>query len=256
VLPSFFPYNWVVCHAGTWITRNHRYVWVVDHKRHHHPPIHWVKAGHSTGFVPIHPRDVAGKPPLNLKEGIFTITGGKGEALKRIDYNPGVEVRVLESAPKEFLKPYYEPLQRAETPHLETRSVSNIAVAGREGPARSTGTPIAFDHKSQSFVVPVSGGQAGHTPAVAQRFGGTASNGGGGSNYGGNVRQAGNGSSYNAGNARGTASTPSRSSGGSSGSYSGGNSAASHPSSSPAPAPAPSAPSGGGSAASAGGSHK
>jgi hypothetical protein len=268
--PNFYPYNWTVCHAGTWITRNRRYVWVVDHKRHHHPPIHWVKAGRSTGFVPIHPRDVAGKPPLNLKDGIFTLTGAKGESLKRIDYDPGVAVKVLESPPKEFLKPYYEPLQRAETPKLlahaleahaanpaEAHATNNALAAGKEGLAKSGGTPIAFDHKSQSFLVPASGAQAGHSTTVAQRFGGTASYGGGGSaSYGGNARSAG-GAAYNGG---GAATNSARSSGASGASYSGGNgAAASHASSGPAasaPAPAASAPSGGGSAASSGGSHK
>jgi len=256
-LPGAFPYNWAVCHAGTWITRNHRYVWVVDHKRHHHPPVHWVKAGRSTGFVPIHPRDVAGKPPLNLKEGIFAVTGAKGEPIKRIDYDPGAEVKLLPSAPKEFLKPYYQPLQRAETPRLvahslearaannsDARAATNSLAAGREGLAKEIGTPIAFDHKSQSFLVPASGAQAGHSTAVAQRFGGTASYGGGGSS--GNSRSA-SGPSYNSAGAAANASR----------SYSGGSSAAaSHAASSPPPAPAPSAPSGGGSAASSGGSHK
>jgi hypothetical protein len=269
-LPTIYPYNWAVCHAGTWITRNHRYLWVVDHKRHHHPPIHWVKTGRSTGFVPIHPRDVAGKPPLNLKEGIFTLTGAKGEPLKRIDYDPGVAVKVLESAPKEFLKPYYQPLQRAETPKLvahaleahavnsaEPHAANNPLVANKDMLARPASAPIAFDHKSQSFVVPASGAQAGHSTTVAQRFGGTASYGGGGStNNGGNARSA-SGPTYNGG---GTAANSARSSGAGSASYSGGNSAAaSHSASSPAPAasaPAASAPSGGGSATSSSGAHK
>ena len=59
---------WAVCHAGSWIPRGHRYVWVVGHRRHHHPPIHWVKQGRNIAFVPRHPLDVRGKSPLNLNE--------------------------------------------------------------------------------------------------------------------------------------------------------------------------------------------
>ena len=68
-------------HTGTWIERRHRYVWVVGTKRHHHTPVHWVKTGKTTGYVPIHPRDVKGQTPLNLKNGV----------MKPVDKNGGVE---------------------------------------------------------------------------------------------------------------------------------------------------------------------
>ena len=54
-----------------------------DQDGHHHHPVRWVKTGGKVGFVPIHPRDVAGKPPVNLKEGIFRVTGKKDLPIER-----------------------------------------------------------------------------------------------------------------------------------------------------------------------------
>jgi hypothetical protein len=61
------PYDWAVCHSGSWIHREHGYVWVAGTKRHQHCPVHWVKYGGTKGYVPIHPHDVVGKLPINMK---------------------------------------------------------------------------------------------------------------------------------------------------------------------------------------------
>ena len=39
------------------------------------------------GFVPLHPRDVAGKPPVNLKDGIFQVTGKKDQPIERVGFD-------------------------------------------------------------------------------------------------------------------------------------------------------------------------
>ena len=62
-----YEYDWAVCHLGSWIYRQHRYVWVAGRHHHHHSPVRWVKANGKRGYVPIHPRDVAGKEPRNLQ---------------------------------------------------------------------------------------------------------------------------------------------------------------------------------------------
>jgi hypothetical protein len=138
--PYASPYDWAVCHAGFWIHREHRYVWVAGTRRHHHCPVRWVKYGGSKGFVPLHPHDVAGKTPLNLKHGIFQTTGRKGESVEHVAFNPGKPVKLLDTSPKEFLKPYFPPLQHAETPRLEAHLVKDGFIAGKEGTARPTGT--------------------------------------------------------------------------------------------------------------------
>jgi FecR protein len=165
------PYDWTVCHTGSWIRRRHSYAWVAGTKRHHICPVHWVKYGHVRGFVPIHPRDVAGKPPLNLQHGVFVPTDKRGDTLERVAFNPGTSVKLLGGPPKAFERPYVEPLQRTEEPRLEAHlakdGISTVKAAGLR-----PGTPITFDHKSQSFVLARQVTQGGKTTTIAEHFGG------------------------------------------------------------------------------------
>jgi hypothetical protein len=166
-------YDWAVCHTGNWINRGHRYVWVAGTHRHHHCPVRWVNYGRSKAYVPIHPHDVAGKPPINLKYGVFETSGKKGESVaERVAFDPSTQVKVLTTAPKEFRTQYFPPLQRAETPRVEAHLVKDGIGPGRNANAKSSGTAITFDHKSQSFMVarPVTAGN--RTTMVTQRFGG------------------------------------------------------------------------------------
>ena len=73
-------WDWASCRAGNWIHQNHGFVLVLHKppKKHHHPPIVWVHAGDKTGFVPRSPLDKTGKPPVNLKYGLFLPTGEAG----------------------------------------------------------------------------------------------------------------------------------------------------------------------------------
>ena len=224
-----YPYRWAVCHAGSWIHLNRRYVWVVGIKRHHHP-VHWVKEGRAVGFVPIHPRDVAGKPPVNLKYGIFHPTDKKGDGIEHVAHHEGQPLKLLDEPPKEFRKEYFAPLARAEEPHavayrlndrIEDRVArgENRVVRGKEDNVRVAGTPVTFDHKSQSFMVARSVVQGGNSKMVSEPIGGRGSSlqthAGGGSN---SSMRAGGGSSEMS---RGSSSSASVSRGSSSGSYSG-----------------------------------
>jgi hypothetical protein len=172
IYPNATPYDWAICHAGTWIQRNRHYVWVAGTKRHHHCPVRWVKTGGTKGFVPLHPHDVAGKPPINAKHGIFEPTGKKGEAVQLVAYNSSAHMKVLEAAPKEFSKDYYPPLQRAETPHLEAHLVKDGLGSSRDVSLKVAGTPIRFDHRSESLVVARQVMQGSKTTTVTDHFGG------------------------------------------------------------------------------------
>jgi hypothetical protein len=141
---GYEPWDWGVCHAGSWIRWRHHYVWVVGTKRHHHRPIRWVKRGREVGYVPIHPKDVAGKPPINLKDGVFKPTK-KGDSIKveRVNFKEGkpVELMKMNEAPKEFRKPVLQTLERAETPHAMAYSASH---AGQQMRGTATASlPIA-----------------------------------------------------------------------------------------------------------------
>jgi hypothetical protein len=227
LLSAYYPYEWTVCHAGSWIRREHRYVWVVGRKRHHHPPVRWVKAGGKVGFVPLHPRDVAGKPPLNLKDGIFHPTDKKGAAFDHLAFSGDKPLKVLDEAPKAFHIDDLPRLGRAEAPRVEARMVK----------AGAPPAPVTFDHKSQSFMVAHTslqpGGSSGARTVMEPIGGrGAALQ---GQARGGSVQTArSSGGSYGGGSSAG-ASVSRGSSGGVSSASSGGVSHAS------APAPAPAA---------------
>jgi hypothetical protein len=198
---GYEPWDWTVCHTGSWIRWQHRYVWVVGTKRHHHPPVRWVKRGREVGYVPIHPRDVAGKPPINMKEGIFKATKKDGAiSVERIRFDGDKPVEPLNEAPKEFRKLALEPLKSAELPHAEAYSAfrtTNVpkgmpivkdskgganaiafgaaksgAATGIAVAVKQPGLSITFDRKSQSFMVARPGMENGRPATTVEPLGG------------------------------------------------------------------------------------
>jgi FecR protein len=174
--PRSLPYNWAVCHAGTWVHRRHHYAWVAGAKKHHHPPVHFVKAGRSVAMVPIHPRDVKGKPPINGQHEVFALVDKKSMTVEPLRLDAGKEVKTVTSAPKEFEKPNFTPLARAQAPQLETRLVKD-GLSPRSGTeAKAAGTTLTFDRKSQSFTLAQQVMQGGKTTTVHQAFNGSSGN--------------------------------------------------------------------------------
>jgi len=155
-------WSWPVCHYARWIYRNHRYHIVVRPRRPHHP-VHWVRVGKKTGFVPVHPSDQKDKPPVNLKHGIFTVESAKGgEHLERINYNPKLEVETLAATPKGFRAGANPELAKAEQPRIEGRLLADAAVRarlsdgksgdGKSGEATRNETRIGYDYGKGAFV--------------------------------------------------------------------------------------------------------
>jgi FecR protein len=168
------PYNWARCHAGYWIHyRNHRrYTWVVGRKIHHTPPVKWVKYNGKTAFVPRNPKDEAGKLPLNREHGVFVVKGKEGEPVRFAEYDPKEEIKPLDKTPKEFQKPVYARLQPAAAPHPEVRTIeahSSLAATARSEQPHAT---LAFDSKSQSFLIARQITAGGKTSTVMQPFDG------------------------------------------------------------------------------------
>jgi hypothetical protein len=151
--PSSFPYYWAVCHAGGWIHRGHGYVWVAGHKRHHLGGGRWVKCGHKTAYVPIHPYDAKGRPPINRKEEVLAVIHKNGFALQRTKLDPSQPVKLLDGPPKEFNKTYYPALARAEEPRMAALAMKDARFGIKGASVRAAGTPLNFDHKSQSFMM-------------------------------------------------------------------------------------------------------
>lgn len=185
-----FGYDWAVCHAGSWLYRQHRYVWVAGRRHHHRSPVHWVKVNGKLGYVPIHPRDAASKEPENLHHGIFMPSNRKGGGLERVAYDAGAHVKVLAEAPSEFRQPSLPMLHAASAPKVESHAL--LGVAGSKAvPSTSL---IAFDSKARGFTVTTQMNDGGHSHTVVSHVGGGISGGvsrgfsggdGGGRGFGG-----------------------------------------------------------------------
>ncbi len=198
VVSNGAPYDWAVCHTGSWIFHEHRYVWVAGTHRHHHCPVRWVNYGGKKAFVPIHPHDVAGKAPINLKHGVFETSGRKGDSMRQVAFETGTSVKVLNGTPKEFTRSYFPPLQHAETPQLQAHLVKDGFGASKDGIAKPEGTAIRFDHRSESIVLAHQEIHNGRSSTITEHFGGgreaaSAMRGGGGSWGGGSSGRFGGG---------------------------------------------------------------
>jgi hypothetical protein len=212
------PYDWAVCHAGSWIYRRHRYAWVVGTRRHHRCPVRWIKTGRSLAYVPIHPRDEKGKPPINREHGVFAIHGK--QSVERITLNAGSSIKLLNTPPKEFRSVSSPALSRAGDPHVNAYRLAGTMVAGKSSSIRGPGTSLTFDHRSQSFMVARQVMQenknAPELRAFNSRIGNTQTHAGSGRGFGGS------GSHSSSGGFRGGTSGGSHSSGSGGGFHGGG----------------------------------
>jgi hypothetical protein len=232
--PTFNPYpdayDWAVCHAGSWIHRNHRYVWVANHRRHHLEPVRWVKCGRTVAFVPIHPYDVKGRPPLNRKEEVFTLDRKNGLSIERGKLDGNHPIELLKAPPRELRAAFVPPLSRAAEPHLATHQIKD-GFGSKGNLARTGGIPLSFDHKSQTFMMArqgMQGSRTANTFAPVTNRNGNLQGGSGGyrGSFGGS-----SGSRGSFGGSSGAHSGGGGNFGGSSGSHSGGSSSSSSSSS-------------------------
>jgi hypothetical protein len=210
---SALPYAWAVCHDGSWIHQRHHYVWVVGHKRHHIEPVRWVKSGRTVAFVPIHPYDVKGRPPINRKEEALAVNNKNGFSVERIKFDADRPVEFLKSPPREFRNAPLAPLSRTDDPHLEAHRIKDT-FASKGALAKAAGVPLSFDRKSHSFMMaqqvmrgnksmtvaaPItnhSGNLQSRSPSVSGggSFRGSGGNGGGSHGGGGGGSSSGGGS--------------------------------------------------------------
>ena len=141
-----------------------------------------------------------GKPPLNLKYGVFETTNGPDGPFHRVDYSPKDKFRPLSQPPKDFRGPDFPPLPGTPQPVIQARLIRN----------GNRGVPITYDYASKKFVqagAPIAGRPA--PPVVIANFGAHAeyfrppvsiggtggTNGGGGSSGGSHGRSGGGGGS-------------------------------------------------------------
>jgi hypothetical protein len=237
--PNEYPYEWGVCHDGSWIRRGRHYAWVPTHKRHHLPPGRWVKSGRTVAFVPLHPYDVKGRPAINQKEVVFAINKRNGLTVEPVKLDPERPIEALKEPPREIRNATFPPLARVDEPHMAIHAVKEM-LAGKDT-AKVPGTPLSFDHKSESFMMAKQVTQGGKSVTVMapinnhsgnlQARGGSYSGGGGyhgggsaggGSHAGGGGSSGGGGGGSHSGGGGGGSSSASSSSASSAGSSGGG----------------------------------
>lgn len=235
------------CENGYWIPYRRHFARVVTPQLPRHcagakcKPIHaprpvWVRAGKRIGFVPAHPKDVKGKPPINLREGIVIPPFRPGERTERVALEPSQKVSVLDKAPREFRGKSLDQALHVPAPEIHTHLVQEAARESSLSLSAHATSPITYDYKSHHFLMPAStfagekskevpvGGIDSHGKidsfadgrhsSFAQAFGSGSGHGGYSSGYSG----GGHGSGYSSG----SYSSGSPSSG--MGSYSGGSS--------------------------------
>lgn len=169
-----YPYDWAVCHAGFWIFRDHHYRWVVGTRKHHRCPVRWVKYHGKLAFVPVHPRDERGRPPLNLRHGVYTLTGRPEHPIERTAFDDRTQSKILDTTPKEFRTSAPPLLARAQAPELAVHMLDEPAAisAGGHTPAHvGAVSTLKFNDRSQRFVLATHvTDEAGHTHTFTQPF--------------------------------------------------------------------------------------
>jgi hypothetical protein len=128
-------------------------VWVVGKRKIHIHAVRWVKSGRTLAFVPIHPYDVKGRPPMNLKEDVFAVRNRDGLSIERTKLDAAIPIETLEAPPKEFRHAYQPLLSTADVPRMAAHSMKESAGVGNGGVQRTAGVPLTFDHKTESFLM-------------------------------------------------------------------------------------------------------
>src|SRR5258708_2316163 len=141
-----------------------------------HPPRpRWVQVGRQVGLVPRHPKDVAGKPPLNLRNGVIVPPSKPGQPIRLLALDSSEKISVLDRAPKQFQSGLSFHMAAVTAPEiharlvLENRRQSSLVAANRSL------TAITYDYKSHTFTMPGSSASGAHSKLVA--VGGLTSNG-------------------------------------------------------------------------------
>lgn len=103
----------------------------------------FVQSKGNIGFVPMHPLDTKGKPPLNLEHGILSTTASSAMA-----FSPGEKWETLKSPPKEA---FSNALTPARPPERVSRTVLETS-GGARVVSMNKDSSIAYDPKEHRFV--------------------------------------------------------------------------------------------------------
>jgi hypothetical protein len=172
---------WSSCYQRNWIHHHGHYAMVlppspprclgkqckpVVHPVHPPHPL-LVRVGDRVGFVPRHPGDVKGKPPINLKNGIILAPAKPGEQPQRIAWNPSQKLPFVEQTPKEWNERIAPRPVLASAPEIRAHLTQETARGSSLSNAKLGNSQIVYDYRSQKFMMPAaapSGGKAREVP--------------------------------------------------------------------------------------------
>jgi hypothetical protein len=100
------------------------------------------------GYVPIHPKDVAGKPPVGLKDGIMYPVDKHGDKVELVAANSEGQVKLLHEPPRELRSARIAPLQRAENPQIQAYSLKDVTAG-----VAPHGTEVKFNQRTEVYMV-------------------------------------------------------------------------------------------------------
>jgi hypothetical protein len=165
---------------GVWIHHQGRYARVLTHRvppvcigkgcKVVHPPRPvWVRVNGKLGFVPRHPNDVKGKPPVNLKNGVVIPPAKPGEPPQHLVWDPSQKVKFLDKTPREFRSESTPHLPLAAAPKIQAHLMQEATPAKPLAAASHASSHIVYDYKSHNFMMPAntSAGAKSREVAVA-----------------------------------------------------------------------------------------
>jgi len=173
--PTSFNRYSVVCDNGYWIRSRRHYVRVLTRQ----PPPGcagrkcivraprpvWVRVGHRVGFVPPHPNDVKGKPPINLQEGMLIPPSRPGERIERVALGSWQKVTVLNKPPREVPSGPGNTALHVSAPEIHAHLFEE-AFPGSSLSLSARTVQIIYDYKSHQFLTPASAAGGGKSKEV------------------------------------------------------------------------------------------
>jgi len=112
-----------------------------------------VHAGGKVGYVPRHPNDVKGKPPINLKNGIIFPPAKAGEPLRHVKWDPSEKVKILEKSPKELHGEIGTHLLSAAAPKIQAHLVAETMRSESGAAIHHANPQIVYEYKTQRFLL-------------------------------------------------------------------------------------------------------
>jgi hypothetical protein len=168
---------WATCYAGSWVPverplRPRTLYKRGKHPRHSLPPVkHWVvgpksrngsflrvRLGKGIGFIPRHPLDTKGKPPLNAKDGVLVFHQVRGTEVAEVK-TATRSLQIETYRPGGYEQNWTKHMPKVERPVIEARVLTyrpwNI-MAWAPGNQKNPLT-TRYDYKTGDFVAPTNG---------------------------------------------------------------------------------------------------